>query len=163
MRKLFLLLALSATVSFGAMAQAGGEKAPLSIGSNGELEEAKSSNIEYTEETFDFGELDEGPLVTHEFKFKNTGKEPLTLSNVKASCGCTTPDWPKEAIAAGEEGVIKVTYNTKGRVGPFNKAITITSTAAEPTSRIYIKGTVKAAPVEQTTPVKVASPIMNAE
>lgn len=161
--KLLLLLALSATMSFGAMAQAGGEKAPLSIGTNGELQEVISSDIQFTEETFDFGELDEGPLVTHEFKFKNTGKESLTMTNVKASCGCTTPEWPKDPIAPNGEGTIKVTYNTKGRVGPFNKAITITSNAAEPTSRIYIKGTVKAAPVEQTMPVKVVSPIMNAE
>ena len=109
--KLFLLLALSATLSFGAMAQAGGEKAPLSIGTNGELQEVISSDIQFTEETFDFGELDEGPLVTHEFKLKNIGKEALVLSQVKASCGCTTPDWSKDPIAPGAESVIKVTYN----------------------------------------------------
>lgn len=134
------------------------------IGEDGQLQETAAPVIQFTEETFDFGELEEGPQVTHEFKFKNTGKEPLTLSNVKASCGCTTPDWPKTPILPGEENVIKVTYNTKGRVGAFNKAVTITSNAYTPTTRIYIKGTVKAAPQEQTTPIKPAiSPLLKGD
>src|SRR5580698_10167170 len=57
----------------------------------------------FPEESFTFGEVPEGPQVTHEFKFTNTGKEPLVLSNVKASCGCTTPSWPKEPILPGKE------------------------------------------------------------
>lgn len=109
----------------------------------------------FKEETYGFGEIPEGPQVTHEFKFTNTGKEPLILSNVKASCGCTTPSWPKEPILPGKDAVILVTYNTQGRPGPFTKSITITSNADTPTKIIFIKGEVvkedptKSVPMEQ--------------
>ncbi|HNI43146.1 MAG: DUF1573 domain-containing protein [Chitinophagales bacterium] len=174
MRKLFLSIALLVATTAGLVAQeqevtkeltkSDIKPASFVIGEDGQLQETTAPVIQFTEETFDFGELEEGPQVTHEFKFKNTGKEPLTLSNVKASCGCTTPDWPKTPILPGEENVIKVTYNTKGRIGAFNKAVTITSNAYTPTARIYIKGTVKAAPQEQTTPVKPAiSPLLKGD
>jgi len=109
----------------------------------------------FKEETYSFGEVPEGPQVTHEFKFSNTGKEPLILSNVKASCGCTTPSWPKEPILPGKDAIILVTYNTQGRPGPFTKSITITSNADTPSKVIFIKGEVvkedptKSVPMEQ--------------
>jgi hypothetical protein len=114
-----------------------------------------AAQISFAEESYTFGELPEGPQATHEFKFSNTGKEPLILSNVRASCGCTTPSWPKDAILPGKDAVILVTYNTQGRVGPFTKSITITSNAATGKKVIYIKGQViksdpqKYLPVEQ--------------
>ncbi len=81
------------------------------------------------------------------FKFKNTGKEPLILTNVKASCGCTTPQWPREPIMPGQEASIKAVYNSKGRPGNFNKSITVTSNDSEaPTQVLYISGMVKPAP-----------------
>lgn len=112
------------------------------------------ANITFLEERFDFGTIEEGPKVSHEFVFKNTGTEPLVLSNVKASCGCTTPSWPKDPILPGEDAAILVTYNTVKRVGAFNKSISITSNALEPTKVIYINGTVVAAPDEETMPIK---------
>lgn len=118
------------------------------------------AEISFTEEKFSFGEIEEGPKVSHEFKFVNTGNEPLILSNVKASCGCTTPSWPKEPILPGEEGTILVTYNTAKRVGSFNKSITITSNAITTTKVIYITGKVNAVPEEETMPIK--QPLMMA-
>ncbi|MCB0541234.1 MAG: DUF1573 domain-containing protein [Bacteroidetes bacterium] len=113
------------------------------------------ARISFEEEKFDFGEVDEGPQVTHEFVFTNNGTEPLILSRVKASCGCTTPSWPKDPILPGDEGKILVTYNTAKRPGNFNKSITITSNAIEETTKvIYIKGTVTVAPQEETMPVR---------
>lgn len=98
--------------------------------------------------THDFGSIPEGPQVTHFFEFTNTGKEPLVIQNVTASCGCTTPDWPKQPILPGKKGKIKVVYNTSGRVGPFNKEIFIQSNAENPAGQerfeLVIKGTVKA-------------------
>jgi hypothetical protein len=111
--------------------------------------------LNFPETSYNFGEVSEGPQVTHEFKFTNDGKEPLILSNVKASCGCTTPSWPKDPILPGKEATILVTYNTQGRPGNFNKSITITSNATTPSKVIYIKGEVikvdpsKYVPVEQ--------------
>lgn len=116
--------------------------------------------ITFDEEKHSFGEVDEGPKVSHEFTFTNTGTEPLILSKVKASCGCTTPSWPKDPILPGEEGAIMVTYNTANRVGAFTKSITITSNATEPTKVIYISGKVNKVPEEETMPIK--QPLMMA-
>lgn len=109
------------------------------------------------EENYVFGEVAEGPQVTHEFKFTNNGKEPLVLANVRASCGCTTPSWPKEPILPGKESTILVTYNTQGRPGPFTKSITITSNASEPNKVIYIKGEVVKAEPEKSVPLEQPS------
>lgn len=110
--------------------------------------------IVFKENEFDFKSVDEGPKITHEFIFTNKGKEALVLSNVKASCGCTTPVWPKEPILPGQEGKILVTYNTSGRPGPFTKTITITSNADEANKVITIRGTVTSVPEKNTVPVK---------
>ena len=101
----------------------------------------------------DFGKINEdGGRVTVVFEFKNEGMAPLILSNVRASCGCTTPDWTKEPVEPGQKGSIKVTYNPNGRPGRFQKTVTITSNASEPTQKVYIKGEVipkSAKPVNQ--------------
>lgn len=99
--------------------------------------------------TFDFGKLPEGPVAEHIFEFKNTGKQPLIITNANASCGCTTPEWPKEPILPGKKGKITVRYNTQGRVGPFTKTVYVQSNAALEDGRdryeLYIKGEVNAA------------------
>jgi len=93
-------------------------------------------------DSHNFGDVPEAGQIEHVFKFKNTGIEPLVLSDVRASCGCTTPSWPKEPVMPGETKDIKVQYNTAGRPGNFNKTITITSNATEPTTRLTITGNV---------------------
>jgi hypothetical protein len=113
--------------------------------------------MKFKEESFDFGEVPEGPQVTHEFKFTNTGKEPLVLSNVRASCGCTTPSWPKEPVLPGKESAIVVTYNTQGRPGPFTKSITINSNANEANKIIIIKGEVVKEDPEKSVPKEAPS------
>ena len=95
-------------------------------------------------ETHDFGSIKEGDAADAEFVFKNTGKEPLIIQNVNPACGCTAPSWSKEPVAPGKKGVIKASYGTRGRVGPFNKSISVTSTAG--TTVLWIKGTVEKAP-----------------
>ncbi len=107
-----------------------------------------------SDETFDFGELQEGPQAEHIFEFKNTGNEPLIIQNVSASCGCTTPEWQKEPVLPGKTGKITVHYNTQGRPGPFTKSIFITSNATKETERkeLYIKGSVKPKDGGTTTP-----------
>jgi hypothetical protein len=113
--------------------------------------------IIFGQESFDFGEVPEGPQVTHEFKFNNTGKEPLVLSNVRASCGCTTPSWPKDPVLPGKEATILVTYNTQGRPGSFTKSVTVTSNAEPNTKVIYIKGEVIKAEPEKSVPTEAPS------
>jgi hypothetical protein len=93
----------------------------------------------------DYGTIKQHGNGTYEFKFKNTGNEPLIISNAQGTCGCTVPEWPREPIAPGQSATIKVKYDTK-IVGPFSKGVTLTSNATnEPTKMIRIKGTVEEA------------------
>ena len=96
-------------------------------------------------DTHDFGELKEGPVAEYKFEFTNTGKEPLVIQNATASCGCTTPEWPKQPILPGKTGTIVVKYNTVGRPGPFVKDIWIQSNVPGERYPLHIKGTVKPA------------------
>lgn len=109
--------------------------------------QTKDPKIAFTEESFDFTTIAEekGP-VTHEFTFTNTGGAPVIIQNVKASCGCTTPDWTKDPVLPGKTGIIKATYNPQNRPGQFNKSITVTSNAENNTVVLTIKGTVTPKP-----------------
>lgn len=95
----------------------------------------------------DFGTVKEeaGP-VSYEFEFTNTGKAPVIVSNVRASCGCTTPSWTKEPVPPGEKGTVVAQYNPNNRPGAFRKSITITSNAEPSNQVLYIKGTVQPKP-----------------
>jgi hypothetical protein len=90
----------------------------------------------------DFGKIKQGTPVTHEFKFTNTGKTPLIITNVQASCGCTTPSWTKEEVMPGGSGFIKATYNAAA-VGAFNKTITVTANIESGFVQLTIKGEVQ--------------------
>lgn len=99
--------------------------------------------IKFEKQTIDFGSFKEADGVqTTSFKFKNDGDVPLVLSNVRASCGCTTPKWTREPVAPGATGEIQVSYNPKNRPGSFNKSVTVTSNASVPTSVLRITGKV---------------------
>ena len=104
---------------------------------------AQQPVITFEKTEHDFGKINEADgRVSTVFEFKNEGMVPLILSNVRASCGCTTPTWTKEPIEPGKTGTITVTYNPNGRPGRFQKTVTITSNASEATKRVYIKGEV---------------------
>lgn len=78
-----------------------------------------------------FGTITEGEVVKHIYHFKNTGSQPLMISNVVASCGCTTPSWPKEVVIPGADGNIEVQFNSANREGHQHKNIMIYSNAQE--------------------------------
>jgi formylmethanofuran:tetrahydromethanopterin formyltransferase len=108
--------------------------------------------ISWEETVFDFGTFkEEAGQQVHKFVFVNTGNEPLFLTNVKASCGCTATEYSKEPIQPGAKGYVTATYNPKGRPGKFNKSITVTSNEFQPTSVIRITGEVIPAPVAPAT------------
>lgn len=113
--------------------------------------QAPSDGIAFDKLVHDFGPLkEEQGEATYTFNFKNTGKSPLKLTDVKASCGCTTPQWTRDAVAPGAIGTITATYSTTGRPGEFNKTITVKSKADDqPDERITvltIKGNVAPRP-----------------
>ncbi len=99
------------------------------------------AKFKFEAETVDYGEITKGSDGLREFVFTNVGNEPLIITQVKSSCGCTVPEKPKDPIAPGEKGVIKVKYDTK-RVGPIRKTITVYSNADEPIKALKIKGKV---------------------
>lgn len=104
------------------------------------------TTMEFNEVVFDFGEVMEGEKVVHSYTFKNTGKEPLIISNAKGSCGCTVPSWPREPIPPGESGEIKVQFDSKGKgkVGGNNqsKRVTLTANTDPAQTFLTIKGKV---------------------
>jgi hypothetical protein len=91
----------------------------------------------------DFGKIPQGTPVTATFKFKNTGKIPLVISNVQASCGCTTPDYSKAPIAPSETGFVTATFNAQA-TGTFNKAVTVSANVEGGSVVLYLKGEVDA-------------------
>ena len=99
--------------------------------------------IEFENPVFDFGTVKEGTVVDHVFKFKNTGKAPIILAQVSASCGCTTPDYTKDPILPGKEGEIKVSFNSQGQAGVQQKIVTVASNAVTPAVTVQLKGTVE--------------------
>lgn len=73
----------------------------------------------------DFGTITEGDSVEHVFKFTNTGGFPLIVNNVTASCGCTTPEWPREPVKPGQKSFVRVKFNSRNKMGQQNKTVTI--------------------------------------
>lgn len=96
----------------------------------------------FEETTFDFGTITEGEQVSHTYVLKNTGNEPLILSDAKASCGCTVPKWPREPIAPGATAQMVVEFNSKNRRGKKNQKVTITANTNPPQTFIYLTGEV---------------------
>lgn len=85
------------------------------------------TTVAFNETFYDFGTIPEGVVRTKNFKFTNTGSEPLIISNARGSCGCTVPDYPKHPIAPGESGEITVEYNSTNRSGNVSNTVTITA------------------------------------
>lgn len=99
--------------------------------------------ISFEDVSHNFGTINEGELATHEFVFVNTGTEPVVISDVSRTCGCTTPFWPKEPIMPGDTSSVKATYNSQDRPGRFHKTITVTTN--DPKNRmvrLYLRGEV---------------------
>jgi hypothetical protein len=105
-----------------------------------------AAKIEFEEEVFDFGDITEGDIVEHVFKFRNSGKNPLIINHAKGSCGCTVPEWPREPIIAGGEGEIKVKFNSKGKQGEQDKTITVAANTIPNKTTIRIVGGVEVNP-----------------
>jgi hypothetical protein len=100
--------------------------------------------IEFKKTEHDYGTIKEdGGMATATFEFKNTGNQPLILNSVKATCGCTTPEWSKEPVAPGKSGFVKVAYNPINRPGAFQKNANVYTNAEPSVSILTIKGKVE--------------------
>ena len=99
--------------------------------------------ISFVENEHDFGEITEGEMITHIFKFSNSGGADLLISDVKTSCGCTVGDFPREPIKPDGTGVIKLTFDSRGQMGYQNKTATIETNTSPNRTFLRIKATVK--------------------
>lgn len=97
-------------------------------------------SVRWLDTEYNFGAFDEdyGP-VTHDFKFVNDGTEPVTILAARASCGCTTPRYPRSPIAVGDTGVISVTYDPAGRPGRFTKYVGVELSYEGSKSKLIVK------------------------
>lgn len=106
------------------------------------IDPATAPVMSFEKETYDFGIINEGESVVYDFKFRNTGKGPLLISNASASCGCTVPEYPKEPILPGQEGTIHVVFNSAGKPGMQNKVVTLNVNTGTGTRQLYLTGNV---------------------
>lgn len=148
-KSIYAILAL-VTISFSALAQT---EVKTEV-----VNDPNAPEIVFEKDLHDFGTIPYGGNGIYDFKFSNTGKSPLIITNARGSCGCTVPKWPKEPVTKGQSGSINVQYDTK-RPGPFTKTITISSNAKTASKVLTIKGVVEQAEsTEDQTPVKKESP-----
>ncbi len=141
MKKVLAVIALFLGLGYAANAQ---ESTVPSVDPN-------APEMKFESEVLDYGTVKFDGNGVREFKVKNIGKSPLTITNVQGQCGCTSttidgkPGWPQEPILPGKSAVIRVKYDTK-RPGPFEKNVTVTSNSKLPSVVVKIKGVVEAAP-----------------
>ena len=101
------------------------------------------AKMEFDNIRYRYGEVEEGEIVAHTFKFKNVGKAPLIISNAKSTCGCTVPEWPKEPIPVGGEGEISVKFDTKKKEAYQTKPIFIQANTHPAETTLYLMGKVR--------------------
>jgi hypothetical protein len=102
-----------------------------------------STTIAFKDSVHNFGTINEGEVVEHEFSFTNTGTHPLVISDAKASCGCTIPEWTKDPVMPGSEGKLKVKYNSTGKEGKINKSISVYANTVPEMTNLKIEVEVK--------------------
>jgi hypothetical protein len=109
---------------------------------NGKADMSRLPSFNFESEYHDFGKIMQGETVSYPFKFKNSGKTDLIIADVSTSCGCTVPSYPKAPIHPGQEGVIKVSFNSAGKHGFQNKSIVVVANTQPNTVVLRIKAEV---------------------
>lgn len=137
MKKILLSFAIAALAAGGAVAQQ-----PTKQPTAPQAQAKAGPVITFEETEHNFGDITQGDVVEHTFKFKNTGTQPLVIERVDVTCGCTSPAWTKEPVMPGKTGFVTAKYNSAGRLGQQSKAITVHSNTGEPV-HVYIKTNIK--------------------
>ena len=110
---------------------------------DGSIDSSYLPVMTFKDTLFEFGTVNEGDIITKEFAFTNTGTAPLIITEAKSTCGCTVPEWPREAIAPDSSGVITVKFNTLHRTGSQLKDVTIFANTFPNQAIVRLKGIVK--------------------
>ena len=115
MKKYFLMIVLLGFAAQGFAQQPANQAGPV---------------ITFEKKSHDFGDIFQGDKVEETFKFANTGTEPLIITNVQVTCGCTVPKgWPRDPIMPGGKGELTIAFNSAGKMGKQNKVVTVVSNA----------------------------------
>lgn len=101
----------------------GNEKKATESNAGAPQDSAQLTSVVWLDSAKDFGKIQEGQKLEVSFRFRNTGNKPLVIERVQPSCGCTVAEQPKEPIPPGEEGQIKASFNSEGRVGTNHKTL----------------------------------------
>jgi hypothetical protein len=101
-----------------------------------------STTVQIIDSAYNYGKVSEGEKVEYNYRFRNTGSKPLVILSATSTCGCTVPEKPEKPVLPGEIGFIKVVFNSKGKVGMTNKAITVTSNANPSFPELFLTGEV---------------------
>ncbi len=109
-----------------------------------EADPTKYPVMTFEQTEYDFGTIKEGDIVDYTYKFKNTGSFPLIINKATATCGCTVPEWPKDPVPAGGEGVIKVKFNSKGKRNLQTKYVSINANTKPEVTKLKLTGNVVA-------------------
>ena len=96
----------------------------------------------FEQEEHNFGQIRDGDIVSHTFRFTNSGEAPLIISKATAACGCTVPQWPKQPIPAGGSGEIQVQFDSSNKPGMQNKVVTITANTESKVKKLLIRAQV---------------------
>jgi hypothetical protein len=148
MKKLFLsLVAAGLLLSACNQSKTGSTAATTDSAATTTANAANAANapvMKFEKESHDFGKIKTGDKVNYDFKFTNTGKSPLIISEAHATCGCTIPEWPKAPVKPGESGIIKVTFNSAGKTGLQDKQITVTANTVPAQTMVHLIGEVLA-------------------
>ena len=102
-----------------------------------------TTTVQMIDSVYNFGTVTDGEKVEYSFRFRNTGKNPLIVTDTHTSCGCTVSEKPEQPVKPGETGFIKVVFNSSGKVGDVQKAITVTSNAMPGFPELQLTGKVK--------------------
>lgn len=113
------------------------------VSANQPVDTINVAKMEFDNIRYRYGEVEAGAIVTHTFKFKNTGKAPLMISHAKSTCGCTVPEWPKEPIQVGGTGEIFVKFDTKKKEAYQTKPIFIQANTHPTETTLYLMGKVR--------------------
>ncbi len=148
----FTLFAAAGALLLTFSANAQTAKGPKAAATS-EQKNMQPSEISWTEDSYNFGEVEQGKPVSHEFTFKNTTKQTVLITNVKASCGCTATNYTKTPIKPGEMGTVTATYNARNG-GNFNKTVSVTTNDSDVKKVLKIKGKVLTPEVEATPATK---------
>ena len=131
--RLMLLVALTALPAFG-------QTLPLTA----TAASSAGPRLSFEAPKFNFGVITTGAVLHHVFEFKNTGTQPLLISNIGVSCGCTSPTWTRTPVMPGQRGKVQVVFNSAGKSGMQNKILTVESNSLTGTAVLALVGSITA-------------------